>query len=123
MICIGCIVRSAVVRLFKDAAFITFGEDGADVKDGANLFWIWARAVVDAEPIQLFWAVRRELRQLSEILFDIFMDSLSGQDIEYGYDYRKKVEYEAICDYNEKIKEKPNSHQLFYFHLTLTVCT
>ena len=67
------------------------------------MFWMWIRTQIAGHPVQLFWGVRAEVKQTAEVIFDVFMDSLSGDDGHYGYDYRKKIEMEAIEDYNHQL--------------------
>ena len=65
----------------------------------------------NGKQIQCFWAVRHEVRQSSDALCDLFIDILTGRDRQCGLDYRAKIQYEAVQEYNEShgaaLKWKP----------------
>ena len=105
-IVIGSVIKAAVIKTLQSVNWLTFGSDGADVKEACDLFYLWVRCVVEGKPIQLFYAVRPEVRKLSKMLFDAFCDAVTGKDIEYGYDYKTKLEQQAIREYNEEVKQE-----------------
>ena len=108
MVAEGCVLKAAKIQLLRDSPFIAWGFDGADVKDKEDMFYIWVRTECDGDPMPLMWAARKELRNQSEYLEDVFLQTLEGSDIKYGYDQRERMIFEVVEEHNDRMKAMIN---------------
>ena len=105
IIVIGLLIKTKWIDFIRIQDFFSFGCDTVDIKYALKVIIMYFRVLIRGEPRNVFFGIRNELGASGEQLFTYIKDAVSGRDLEYGYDIRRKVkmEYEAKMNENENI--------------------
>ena len=87
-----------MIKHVDAAPFQSFGADTGDDTVGLKLFYAFCRTVVGRNATNLYYGVRRELGAKGIELFHMYIDMLSGADIDWGYDLEIKLKQEVAAE-------------------------
>lgn len=109
IIVIGLLIKSKWIAHLKLQDILSFGCDTVDIKFALKVIVMYFRDVLRGWPKQIYFGLRNELGGTGKNIFTYVTDAVSGRDLEWGYDIRRKIKLECKSDSDNDSKSSENN--------------